>query len=84
MTTAEGTSNTIFIDGAKYVLERIIPIYLIIIFIIIIFKIFIKTKSYLKILINKKEFKFSLYPISKGIKVIFTLIILILSVNYVY
>lgn len=84
MTTAEGTSNTIFIDGAKYVLERIIPIYLIIIFIIIIFKIFIKTKTYLKILINKKEFKFSLYPISKGIKVIFTLIILILSVNYVY
>lgn len=82
--TAEGTSQTIFIDGAKYVLERVIPIYLIILIIIIVFKLLIKNKTYLVINIKNKDFKFSIYPISRIIRVLFTFILLILSVNYFY
>lgn len=82
--SAEGTSQTIFIAGAKYVLKRMIPIYLIILIIIIIFKLLIKNKTYLVINIKNKNFKFSIYPISKIIRVLFTFILLILSVRYVY
>ena len=61
--SAEGTSQTIFIAGAKYVLKRMIPIYLIILIIIIIFKLLIKNKTYLVINIKNKNFKFSIYTI---------------------
>ena len=84
LTTAEGTSNTIFIDGAKYVLERLIPIYLVILVVIIIFKIFIKTKTYLNIEIKGRRLNFILFPISRIIRVLFSFILLILSINYVY
>lgn len=82
--TAEGTSDTIFIDGAKYVLERLIPLYLVILCFIILSKIFIKTKTYLEIQIKSKEIKFCLFPISNMVKLLFSLIILTLSINYVY
>lgn len=84
MRSSEGTSQTIFIDGVNYVLNHIISIYLIILIIIIIFKLLIKTKTNLVINIKNKVFKFSLYPISKIIKVLFTFILLILSINYFY
>ena len=82
--TAEGTSDTIFIDGARYVLERLIPIYLFGLILIIFSKIFIKTKTSLNIIIKDKKFKFSLFPISKIIKILATLLLLFLSINYVY
>ena len=82
--SAEGTSTTIFIDGAKYVLERIVPIYLFALFVIIIFKKLIKTKTYLLISIKNKEIKFNLYPFSKIIKFLFVFICLFGSINYVY
>ena len=67
LTTAEGTSNTIFIDGAKYVLERLIPIYLVILVVIIIFKIFIKTKTYLNIEIKGRKLKFIFRALARAV-----------------
>lgn len=82
--SAEGTSSTIITDGVLYVLKHIWPIYLIIVIIIIISKLLIKNKTYLKVLIKNKEFKFSLFPISRFIRVLFSFILLIISLNYVY
>ena len=80
----EGTSSTIITDGALYVLKHVCPIYLIILIVIIISKVLIKNKTYLKIFIKGKEFKFSLFPISRFVRVLFSFILLILSLNYVY
>ena len=82
--SAEGTSSTIITDGAFYVLKHVWPIYLIILIVIIISKIFIKHKTYLKIFVKNKEFKFSLFPIPRFIRVLVTFILWLFSLNYVY
>ena len=82
--TAEGTSTTIITNGAIYVLKHIWPIYLVIFLIIIIFKLLIKNKTYLIIKIRSKQIKFSLYPISRIIRVFVSLIIFLLSLKYLY
>ena len=84
MQAAEGTSSTIITDGALYVLKHAWPIYLIILIIIVVSKLFIKHKTYLKIVFRNKEFKFSLFPISRLIRVLVSFILLLLSLDYVY
>ena len=82
--TSEGTSSTVVIDGVCYVLPWLFVIYGIILFIIIILKSVVKTKTYLIIKIKSKDIRLLLWPLSKFIKLLFSLIVLLLSIRYVY
>ena len=80
--TAGGTSDTMFIDGAKYVLPRIIIIILIFIAINIIFKKIRYSNQVLCINIRKKTFRISLLPLSNVLKFIISIIISIFILYY--
>ena len=84
LTTSEGTSSSIIINGVKYVLPRILVIYGIILFVIIISKCLIKCRTYFIIKIRSKDFRFSLFPISKVVTFLSSFALFILSISYVY
>lgn len=80
--TADGTSDTMFIDGAKYVIPRILIIIIIFIVIKIIILKFRHTDQILKIKIKDSFFNISLLPLSSVIKVVFAFIIAGLIIYY--
>ena len=84
MNTAEGTSNSMIIDGAKYIIPRLIVIYLIIFTILFVFKKLINFHSSLEIKIKNKIINLSIIPLCNVIKIFLSLLFLISSIYYVY
>lgn len=82
--TAGGTSDTMFIDGAKYVFPRIIIIILVFVIIKLILKKVRYTNQILSISFNTKTIKISLLPLSSIIKFICSIIIsgLVLYISF--
>lgn len=84
LTTAEGTSSSMIINGVKYVLPRVLLIYGIIIVFIVFYKFTFHTNTYLKIKIRNKGFNMMLSPLSGSLKIFCSFIILLISFIYVY
>ena len=85
MKTATGTSDSMIIGGVIYVLPRIVLLFAIIIVLTLLWKRFVKIKSYLSIKIKNKNFVISLInPLNAIIKLFLGVLVLILSVYYVY
>ena len=85
MKTATGTSDSMIIGGVIYVLPRIVLLFAIIIVLTLLWKRFVKIKSYLLIKIKNKNFVISLInPLNAIIKLFLGILVLILSVYYVY
>ena len=84
MNTAEGTSNSMIIDGAKYIIPRLTVIYLIIFTILFVFKKLINFHSSLEIKIKNKIINLSIIPLCNVIKIFLSLLFLISSIYYVY
>ena len=79
---SEGTSNSVVIEGAKYIIARIIAVYLVLFVICFIIKKIRKKHTSFNLYIRNKKIRISLVPFSNFFKVLACFVILLSSVYY--
>ena len=79
---SEGTSTSVVIDGAKYVLTRVLITYIILFLIALIIKKTRKKYTSINLYIRSKKINLSLVPFSNGFKAFACFALLLVSVYY--
>ncbi len=82
MQTAEGTSDSMIIDGAKYIIPKVLIVLIIVIILKILLKLCLKNFIVLKTKIKTKTYTLSLVPLNAGFKLLLALLFLVFSVYY--
>ena len=79
---SEGTSSSVIVEGAKYIIFRVLIVYLILFLIALIIKKTRKKHASINLYIRNKKIKLSILPFSNGFKVFACFALLLVSVYY--
>ena len=79
---SEGTSTSVIVEGAKYVITRVLIVYLALFIICLVIKKVRKKHTNINLYIRNKKIKLSLVPFSNAFKAFSSFILLLCSVYY--
>lgn len=82
--TADGTSDSMIVDGVKYIVPRVLFVLFVFYILKLILLHFFKTSQVLIFKIKNKKFRIDLVPLSNVIRILFALLFLSLSVYYCF